>query len=153
MKNSKFIPGSIILLIVTFMLLDFLFLSLASCTFTGLYAEIFKSPPSSTSKEGVMPLPAMEDWKINGKFDNYTNLIIFTVRDENDQFITGAKVNAKFLRTVTTSEDQLVELIETTPGVYAAKTPPLKPGRWNIRVKVRLKENELIVLKRVTIPL
>ena len=148
MKNSKVIPAAIIALIVTFMVLDLFFYSLSSYTFTGLYAEIIKKPKIGLNIDKPQ---IIKNLKIDIKFNQDYNMITVKLTDDQGKEVTGADVKAKIMRTVTTSEDQVIVLNEIKPGLYLGKCPQLNSGKWNIRVKAQFDDLYLVGNKSIII--
>lgn len=159
MKKSK-IPYIIIAVIVTFMLLDIAFVTLAQKTFTGVYTQNhFKKGLNFNKIYSSEVYSNTTGWQTSARLDGNTlsnakakidlqdeerHQLEFVLLDSDDEPITHAKVKGKLLRPVTDKYDYIFDLEYKGHGVYAADIPVGLKGQWHLRIKAVHDDKEYI---------
>jgi nitrogen fixation protein FixH len=160
------IPYYLIGLIVTFMLLDIAFVTLAKMTYTGIYtenhykkgmdfnriysSEIYKGEHSWNNKTTINTILLVDELKLPLDISTPQELS-FYLTDHQNKPISNAKVIGKLIRPVTDKHDSAFTLQETSRGNYSTKINfPLK-GQWHIRIKAILDDKEYISTARIIV--
>lgn len=73
-------------------------------------------------------------------------------KEKNNTAITNATVIAEFLRPADSKRDQVFNLTEVEPGVYQKSISLLRPGNWDLVLKIK-KDNNKYELRAKTVVL
>ena len=150
--SSKKIPVLIFGLVILFMIIDFIFITIASQTYTGLYTENYFQKGVDVDKlKNQLVYKESTRWKENLTLDYTNTKLFFKLTDHDGKPIAHAQVIAKVIRPVTNKYDFLIDLKESEPGVYQSIIKFPEAGQWDIRVKAKLNDHEFITTKRVLI--
>jgi len=150
--SSKKIPVFIFGLVIFFMIIDFIFITIASQTYTGLYTENYFQKGVDVDKlKNQAVYKESTKWKEIVTLDFTNTNLAFKLTDHNGQPIANAQVTAKVLRPVTNKYDFLIELKEIEPGVYQSAIKFPEAGQWDIRIKAKHNNQEFITTKKVLI--
>lgn len=76
-------------------------------------------------------------------------LLEFTLKDAAEKPVAGAKVSLKMMRPSRQSMDFMVDMAETSPGIYAAEVKPPVPGLWEAQVSAVSGKNSYQAAQRV----
>ena len=151
-KSSKKIPVFIFGLIILFMIIDFIFITIASQTYTGLYTENYFQKGVDVDKlknQAVYKEPS--GWKGKITLDHPCTNLAFKLTDHDGNPIINAQVTAKIIRPVTNKYDFLLDLHESEAGIYQSAIRFPEAGQWDIRIKAKYNEQEFITTKKVSI--
>lgn len=150
MKKSKsVIPYIIFAAILSYVLLDLVFIYIADYTFTGVYTDNYYQKGvdfSRLNKQGMYQ--DKTGWKSTIVYNTKSNQVVFNLHNHLGQPITGAIVQAKVMLPVAKKYDSLFVLREDKPGVYKGGFRFLFPAQWDIRVKASYEGKEYIATKR-----
>lgn len=147
------IPFLILSLVIFFMIMDFIFIGIASKTYSGLFTEnYFQKGIEQNKTKNQQVYKKSTNWNATITFDKHHNYLAFKLSDHNKQPISNAIVNAKLIRPVTAKFDFIINLKESKqPGSYESQITFPLPGQWDIRVKANFNNHEFIMTKRVLI--
>lgn len=150
--SSKKIPAFIFGLVILFMILDFIFITIAYQTYTGLYTENYFQKGVEVDKlKNQLVYKGSTRWKANITLDYTNTKLFFKLTDHDGKPIAHAQVIAKVLRPVTNKYDFLIDFHESEPGVYQSPIKFPKTGQWDIRIKAQYDNQEFITTKRVVV--
>ncbi len=158
-------PASVIIFLSVVVLLDSIFVTLASSGLSQNAArELLPKPDEGTQVTSFFPGTVSRDyqknlemfneyndaldeqtqlgWKVHKGWVNQpltqtASIFRISVVDRNDQPVTGASVEIHFMRPADKRQDFTVILPEAEPGVYQLPLTLSEPGLWEVVIHIK----------------
>lgn len=147
--KSAYLPWMIFSLVALFMLFDLGFIALAQKTFSGVYTDNYYQKGVDFDKINRSSIyQDKTGWKSEIMYNEDSRQVSVRLHTANGEGVSGVRVQAKVIRPVTSKFDQILDMVEWSPGLYGAHLDLPENGQWEIRVKARFEGEEYISSRR-----
>ncbi|TNE62538.1 MAG: hypothetical protein EP335_11910 [Alphaproteobacteria bacterium] len=133
-KSDRFIPWYFVAFFLTFIVVDAVFVYIATTTHTGVVTDhAYKEGISYNETVAASDAQDRLGWQGTVRLDGVAGFS-FRLADKAGKPLSGAKVQASFMRPTSDGKDFTAELVETEAGLYEAAVAFPLPGVWDARV-------------------
>lgn len=148
--SDKWIPWYFVAFFVVLALFDGVFVFIAARTHTGVVSENAYNEGLHYN-ETIASAAVQSDlgWHSDITFSN--GRLTVRLKGAENEVMTGAQVEATFVRPTQDGSDFLSALIETEPGAYEVNITP-EQGQWDVRIFVTWKQSQYQALQRIIVP-
>jgi nitrogen fixation protein FixH len=148
--SDKWIPWYFVAFFVVLAMFDGVFVYIATQTHTGVVSD-------NAYNEGLRYNETIASsvvqnalgWKSEIKYTD--GRLSVNLQQAENQVLTGAVVEASFIRPTQDGGDFRAKLIESGSGVYEVSVAPAQ-GQWDVRIFVTWKQIQYQAVQRVIVP-
>lgn len=148
-KSDKWIPWYFVAFFVFLAIMDGIFVYIANQTHTGVVTDNAYNEGLKYNQT-IAKAEAIEELGWTASVDYQGADILVTLTDKDGVAISGADVDAVFIRPTKEGSDFKAELVEQAPGTYTASANAAQ-GQWDIRVYATWKQKQFQSVKRVVV--
>ncbi|MEO5362336.1 MAG: FixH family protein [Magnetococcus sp. DMHC-8] len=150
-------PTAIVLFFIVVLAVNAFFIRMSMLTWTGLVTEgayvkglAFNQVLKAQEEQNGLGWRATLD--VSGLSVGSTQALRVSLRDRQDQPLTGARIQGRLVRPVHQGYDQLFSMTEGEPGRYEAPVTVPLPGQWDIKLEVMAPVGTFRHVQRVYLP-
>lgn len=147
MKKWHPAPLALAVLVISFMVLDLLFVYIAKTNYNGPYTDnaFYKGLSMDRLRAEAVYQP-VTGWKATLQVSrDKVRVYLYSA----EQPLLGLQVMVKILRPVTNKFDQVIALKEEGGGWYTASYPLLADGQWEFRIKAEYKDDSFVYSEKI----